>query len=95
MPVWNAPEFEYLGCSSADAYKDFTNGFTALHWGAKFGKPEIVKLNAGTYGVNPNIKSHGGYTPLHLAAINQKPNIMELLTKTYRKLKTNYKSKLK
>lgn len=66
-------------------YKDFTNGFTALHWAAKFAKPEIVKLIAGTYGANPNVKSHGGYTPLHLAAINQNENIIELLTKTYRK----------
>ena len=67
------------------SYKDFTNGFTALHWAAKAGKPEIVKLIAGTYGVNPNMKSHGGYTPLHLAAIHQHQNIIELLTHTYRK----------
>ncbi|CAG2119942.1 unnamed protein product, partial [Medioppia subpectinata] len=65
------------------AYKDFTNGYTALHWAAKFAKPDVVKLIAGTYGVNPNMKSHGGYTPLHLAAINSNDNIMELLIHTY------------
>ncbi|XP_054164518.1 ankyrin repeat domain-containing protein SOWAHA-like [Oppia nitens] len=64
-------------------YRDFTNGYTALHWASKFAKPDIVKLIAGSYGVNPNMKSHGGYTPLHLAAINQNEDIMELLIKTY------------
>lgn len=64
-------------------YKDFTSGYTAVHWAAKFGKSEIVKLIAGTYGVNANIKSHGGFTPLHLAAIHKHESIMELLISTY------------
>jgi len=64
-------------------YKDFTSGYTALHWAAKFNKAEVVKLIAGTHGVSPNIKSFGGYTPLHLAAINKHEYIMELLIKTY------------
>ncbi|XP_025016203.1 RNA polymerase II subunit A C-terminal domain phosphatase isoform X1 [Tetranychus urticae] len=53
-------------------------GYTALHWAAKFGKAEIIKLIAGTHGVNVNKKSHGGYTPLHLAAIHNHEHILEL-----------------
>ena len=67
------------------AFKDFTNGYTALHWAAKFAKPDIIKLIAGSYNVNPNIKSHGGYTPLHLAAMSQKEAVMDLLIKAYGK----------
>lgn len=66
-------------------YKDFTSGYSALHWAAKFGKPEIIKLIAGTYSVNPNIKSNGGFTPLHLAAMHNHQQLMELLINTYSK----------
>lgn len=64
-------------------YKDFTNGYTALHWAAKFGNVHIIKLIAGNYGVNPNIKSHGGFTPLHLAALSKQEKIMDLLIQHY------------
>lgn len=64
-------------------YKLFTNGYTALHWAAKFGNKEIIELIAGTYNVDPNIKSNGGYTPLHLAAQHQNEEIMALLISTY------------
>ncbi|KAL1440078.1 hypothetical protein MTO96_009895 [Rhipicephalus appendiculatus] len=50
---------------------------TALHWAAKFGSAEIVKLVAGSYGLNPNVKS--GYTPLHLAYMFNQYHIAELL----------------
>ncbi|CAG2182611.1 unnamed protein product, partial [Oppiella nova] len=59
------------------SFKDFTNGYTALHWAAKFASFHVIKLLAGTYGVSPNVKSHGGYTPLHLAAIDADPNIRD------------------
>lgn len=60
-------------------FEDFTSGYTALHWAAKFGSAEIVKLVAGSYGLNPNVKSHGGYTPLHLAYMFNQYHIAELL----------------
>lgn len=32
-------------------------GFNALHWAAKFNKPDIIKLIAGTHNVNPDIRT--------------------------------------
>lgn len=64
-------------------YKDFISGYTALHWAAKHGNAEVVKLIAGTHGANVNIRSHGGYTPLHLAAMFQRKAVYELLASTY------------
>ena len=86
-------------CSSADYHaihrmltknpalprvRDFTNGYTALHWAAKHGKPEVVKLIASKPGVNINSKSNGGYTPLHLAAMHGHEQVIELLVQTYK-----------
>jgi hypothetical protein len=65
------------------SYKDFTNGYTALHWAAKFNKSQVIHLIAGTYGLNPNIKSFAGFTALHLAAIHKNEYIMELLIKSF------------
>merc|ERR1719443_2058901 len=45
-------------------HKDFTSGYTGLHWAAKHGNLDMVKLLAGTYQANVNAKSHGGYTLL-------------------------------
>ncbi|RWS11620.1 ankyrin repeat domain-containing protein SOWAHB-like protein [Dinothrombium tinctorium] len=58
---------------------------TALHWAAKFGRSDVVKLIAGTHGVDPNLKSVriGGHTPLHLAAMFGHKDVMELLTDVY------------
>ncbi|XP_076449670.1 ankyrin repeat domain-containing protein SOWAHC-like [Babylonia areolata] len=56
--------------------------FTALHWAAKFGKPEVVKMLANKIGVNVNQRS--GYTPLHLAAIHGHEEIIELLVTVYK-----------
>ncbi|XP_013404060.1 ankyrin repeat domain-containing protein SOWAHC isoform X2 [Lingula anatina] len=62
---------------------DFTNGMTALHWAAKHGSSDTVKMIAGTPGVNVNQRSHGGYTPLHLAALHGHEAIVELLVQCY------------
>lgn len=64
-------------------FKDFISGFTALHWAAKHGSCDIVKLMAGKHKVNPNIRSHGGYTPLHVAAMFNRMEIIELLKAAY------------
>ncbi|KAG8188676.1 hypothetical protein JTE90_003932 [Oedothorax gibbosus] len=55
---------------------------TALHWAAKVGSLDVIKLMAGTYKLDPNAKT--GYTALHLAAIHGKEEIMEVLINTYK-----------
>ncbi|GFS33794.1 hypothetical protein TNIN_468691 [Trichonephila inaurata madagascariensis] len=54
---------------------------TALHWAAKHGDANVIKLIAGAYKVNPNIRS--GYTPVHLAALYKHDMIIHLLVHTY------------
>ncbi|XP_059164880.1 ankyrin repeat domain-containing protein SOWAHA-like [Physella acuta] len=55
---------------------------TALHWAAKNGKMEVIKLIANKPGVKVNQRS--GYTPLHLAAIHDHEYIIELLVQTFK-----------
>lgn len=63
--------------------KDFTSGYTALHWAAKHGNLDLVKLLAGNYSVKVNVRSHGGYTPLHLACQFSHEEVFDLLVKAY------------
>ena len=58
-------------------HRDFVTGYTALHWAAKHGNMDLVKLLAGNYGVPVNVKSHGGYTPLHMACQHGHQDIFE------------------
>lgn len=62
--------------------KDFTSGFTALHWAAKHGNEDMATLVANA-GADVNTKSHGGYTPLHIAALHGHRHILDLLIETY------------
>lgn len=62
--------------------KDFTSGFTALHWAAKHGSGDMATLVANA-GADVNTKSHGGYTPLHIAALHGHRHILDLLIGTY------------
>lgn len=62
--------------------KDFTSGFTALHWAAKHGNKDMATLVAEA-GADVNTKSHGGYTPLHIAALHGHRDILDLLVGTY------------
>ncbi|XP_063839935.1 uncharacterized protein LOC135088807 [Scylla paramamosain] len=50
---------------------------TALHWAAKQGRTEVVKLLAGTHHVEINARS--GYTPLHIAAMYNRTEVFDLL----------------
>ena len=63
--------------------KDMVNGYTALHWAAKFGNLDIIKLMAGTHSVSANIKSSSGQTPLHIAYMFNRPEAVNLLLKSY------------
>merc|ERR1719491_243183 len=63
--------------------KDFTTGYTALHWAAKQGNLDLVKLLAGNYQVNVNVRSFGGYTPLHLAFQFGHQEVADLMVKAY------------
>eukprot|EP00088_Acartia_fossae_P069893 TRINITY_DN9223_c0_g1_i4.p1 TRINITY_DN9223_c0_g1~~TRINITY_DN9223_c0_g1_i4.p1 ORF type:complete len:401 (-),score=122.17 TRINITY_DN9223_c0_g1_i4:268-1413(-) len=64
-------------------HKDLTCGYTALHWAAKHGNMDMVKLIAGTYKAHVNARSHGGYTPLHLAAQHGHQDVFDLLVGAY------------
>uniref|UniRef100_A0A6G1SK52 Ankyrin repeat domain-containing protein SOWAHB n=1 Tax=Aceria tosichella TaxID=561515 RepID=A0A6G1SK52_9ACAR len=63
--------------------KDIINGYTALHWAAKFGNTDIIKLIAGTYSVSVNIKSSAGHTPLHVAYMYNRLEVANLLIHNY------------
>ena len=63
--------------------KDFICGYSALHWAAKHGNLNVVKLLAGSYSAHVNQKSHGGYTPLHLACQFEHHEVFDLLVETY------------
>ncbi|XP_011258551.1 ankyrin repeat domain-containing protein SOWAHB isoform X3 [Camponotus floridanus] len=59
---------------------------TALHWGAKHGEENIIKLIAGTYrdyNKSVNETTNGGYTPLHIAMQFGHENIFNLLVQVY------------
>ncbi|EDW85351.2 LOW QUALITY PROTEIN: uncharacterized protein Dwil_GK10564, partial [Drosophila willistoni] len=72
--------------------EDHLNGYkysascskTALHWAAKHGNEDVVKLIAGTFKADVNSKTNGGYTPLHLATQFGRDNIFELLWNVYK-----------
>lgn len=44
----------------------------------------MVKLLAGNYHVDVNLKTHGGYTPLHLACQFGRQEVFDLLVKAYK-----------
>lgn len=64
------------------AKRDFATGFTALHWGAKLGRKDLVRLIADT-GIDINYKTHGGQTALHLAAMHGYDDIIRMLLNDY------------
>ncbi|XP_066602254.1 ankyrin repeat domain-containing protein SOWAHC [Prorops nasuta] len=58
----------------------------ALHWAAKHGDENIIKLIAGAYGnyiKGVNETTVGGYTPLHIAMQFDHENIFNLLVQVY------------
>ena len=61
-----------------------STGYTALHWAGKLGSLEVVKLLAGTYMSDPDVRTRGGYTPLMLAALAKKHEVYDLLVNAYK-----------
>ncbi|KAF7278485.1 hypothetical protein GWI33_008387 [Rhynchophorus ferrugineus] len=58
--------------------------YTVLHWGAKYGNADIIKIFAGKYKVDVNGKTNGGYTPLHISAQFGHKEIFKLLIEVYK-----------
>ncbi|KNC33054.1 hypothetical protein FF38_07159 [Lucilia cuprina] len=67
---------------SQKSFCNKTNDITALHWAAKQGNEDVVKLIAGTYKADVNAQT--GYTPLHIAMQFGRSNIFALLCNTYK-----------
>jgi len=65
-------------------HRDFTCGYTALHWACKHGNLDMVKLLAGTYQASTSVRTHGGYTPLHIAAQHNHQEVFDLLVGAYK-----------
>ncbi|XP_077447555.1 ankyrin repeat domain-containing protein SOWAHC-like [Stigmatopora argus] len=68
--------------------RDFTSGFTALHWAAKNGNGDmLVKILDTTQmdgtGVDVNVRSRGGYTALHVAALHRQDYVAAMLVAEY------------
>lgn len=63
--------------------RDPANGYTALHWAARRGHVELVKLLAGRFGLSPDMRTRGGYTPLIIAAMGKCNEVYDLLVDTY------------
>ncbi|XP_039519443.1 ankyrin repeat domain-containing protein SOWAHA-like [Pimephales promelas] len=68
--------------------KDFTSGFTALHWAAKSGNTDMVRniiqvSRRKGHGVDIDAKSNGGYTALHIAAIHTHTALIDVLVREY------------
>lgn len=58
--------------------RDFITGYNAMHWAAKHGKPEVIKM-LNRYQVDANLRSYCGYTPVHLAAMGGNEECIDLL----------------
>ncbi|XP_053664706.1 ankyrin repeat domain-containing protein SOWAHB [Anopheles marshallii] len=58
--------------------------YTALHWAAKHGNEDVVKLVAGKLKADVNARTNGGYTALHIATQFGRNDIFELLCNVYK-----------
>ena len=58
---------------------DPISGFTALHWAAKHGNLDVVKILCKSNLLQINRRSRGGYTALHFAQQYGHPEIVDVL----------------
>jgi len=64
--------------------RDFLSGYAALHWAAKNGKEDVVKLLFGSKEPpDVNARSRGGYTALHIATVHGQESVVRLLVEVY------------
>ena len=63
--------------------RDPASGYKALHFAAKQGNEDMIKLLVGTYEQDPDVRTRGGYTPLMLAALSRRTRVYDLLINTY------------
>lgn len=66
------------------ARRDFTSGYTALHWAAKSGDSRMLvnildMARREGVAVDVDARSHGGYTPLHVAVLHGQDYIVTIL----------------
>ncbi|CAO1306834.1 unnamed protein product [Diamesa tonsa] len=66
----------------ASEYPNLIKLQSALHWGAKHGNENVVKLIAGTYKGDVNLRT--GYTALHISMQFGRNDIFELLCNVYK-----------
>lgn len=64
--------------------RDFTSGFTVLHWAAKCGNSRMLvtvldMARQAGIDVDVDARSHGGYTPLHVATLHGQDYIVTIL----------------
>jgi hypothetical protein len=73
-------------CPSLAGRRDPMTGLTALHWAAKNGRADVVKLLMGSAEPPPvNCRTRdAGHTPMHLAAMHCRHDVIELLAVVYR-----------
>lgn len=65
-------------------FKDIL-GYTALHWAAKAGNLDIIRLMIDSHEVSVNIRaSSNGYTPLHLAYMYKRTETINLLMNVFK-----------
>ncbi|CAH8652876.1 unnamed protein product [Heterobilharzia americana] len=60
------------------------NGYTALHYAAKYGDCAIIRLLLGNYQASVDAQTYEGLTPLHLAAFSGNEDVIVLLTSMYK-----------
>ncbi|CAG0901609.1 unnamed protein product [Cyprideis torosa] len=63
--------------------RDHITGYCPLHWAAKHGNGDLVKLMAGYHRVDVDARTLSGYTALHLAAQFGRSNVYDLLSNAF------------
>ena len=68
----------FLLDNGADTTLGDKRGLNALHYAARFGFKDIVKLLL-TYGADINLRDNSGFNAAHWAKMNEFPEIVEMI----------------